>query len=133
MKKFLIALLALVFVTALQAQSFDAKKATAELTQVYSLDEAQQAEMATIQQRKARNLSEIQSLKTSDRETYVKKLKSIRYGTDVSIKKMLNQEQMTVFYEKSKERRMREADLMKKMKAEGATREQIQAALAEME
>lgn len=133
MKKFLIALLALVSVTALQAQSFDAKKATAELTQVYSLDDAQQAEMATIQQRKARNLSEIQSLKTSDRETYIKKLKSIRYGTDVSIKKMLNQEQMTVFYEKSKERRMREADLMKKMKAEGATREQIQAALAEME
>lgn len=132
-KKFLTAIVALLFVTGLQAQSFNAQKATDELARVYSLDEAQKAEMLTIQQRKARNLQEIQTLKTSDRDLYIKKLKSIRYGNDASVKRMLNQQQMEIYYAKSKERRQKEADLTAKMKEEGATPEQIQEALAEIE
>lgn len=133
MKKFLTAIVALLFVTALQAQSFNAQKAADQLAGIYSLNAEQKAEMVTIQQRKARNLSEIQSLKTSDKATYIKKLKAIRYGTDASIKRMLNKEQMEVYYAQSKARRQKEADLMNKMKQEGASPEQIQAALAEID
>ena len=133
MKKFLTAIVALLFMTTLQAQSFNAQNAADELAKVYSLDDTQRAEMLLIQQRKSRNLAEIQGLKTSDNETYIKKLKAIRYGTDASIKRLLNQEQMEVYYQKSKERRQREADLMNKMKEEGKSPEQIKAALAEID
>lgn len=132
MKKFLTAIIALFFVTAIQAQSFNTTDATTELTKIYNLDAQQQDEMAVIQERKARNLAEIQTLKTSDYDTYIKKLKSLQFGTDASIKRILNKEQIEVFYKQNQIRRKKEADLMQKMKAEGATPEQINAAVAEM-
>ncbi len=132
-KKFLTAIVALLFVTAMQAQSFNAQNTANELASAYSLDDAQKTEMLTIQQRKARNLTEIQSLKSTDRPTYIKKLKAIRYGTDASIKRLLNKDQMEVFFTKSKERRQKEADVMSEMKAAGATREEIQEALAQID
>ena len=132
-KKFLTAIVALLFVTAMQAQSFNAQQAANELASAYSLDEAQKTEMVTIQERKARNLTEIQSLKSTDRATYIKKLKAIRYGTDASIKRLLNKDQMEVFFAKSKERRQKEADVMSEMKAAGATQEEIQEALAQID
>lgn len=132
-KKFLTAIVALLFVTAMQAQSFNAQKTANELASAYSLDDAQKTEMLIIQQRKARNLTEIQSLKSTDRPTYIKKLKAIRYGTDASIKRLLNKEQMEVFFAKSKERRQKEADVMSEMKAAGATQEEIQEALAQID
>lgn len=132
-KKFLTAIVALFFVTAMQAQSFNAQNAANELAIAYALDDAQKTEMMTIQQRKARNLTEIQSLKSTDRDAYIKKLKAIRYGTDASIKHLLNKDQMEVFFAKSKERRQKEADLMSKMKEAGATQEEIQEALAQID
>jgi len=132
-KKFLTAIVALLFVTALQAQSFNAQAAATELANAYSLDDKQKVEMVTIQERKARNLAEIQTLKSTDRATYIKKLKAIRYGTDASIKRLLTKEQMQVFYAKSKERRQKESDVMSEMKAAGASQEEIQEALAQID
>ena len=132
-KKFWIAIVALRFVTAMQAQSFNAQKAANELASAYSLSDVQKTEMLIIQQRKARNLTEIQSLKSTDRATYIKKLKAIRYGTDASIKRLLNKDQMEVFYTKSRERRQKESDVMSEMKAAGASQEEIQEALAQID
>ena len=132
-KKFLTAIVALLFVTAMQAQSFNAQKAANELASAYYLSDVQKTEMLIIQQRKARNLTEIQSLKSTDRATYIKKLKAIRYGTDASIKRLLNKDQMEVFYAKSRERRQKEADVMSEMKAAGASQEEIQEALAQID
>ncbi len=130
-KKFLPVLFTLFFVNALSAQSFNAQAATDKLASVYQLDDSQKAEMLTIQQRKARNLSEIAGLASTDKATYVQKLKAVQYGTDASIKRMLNKEQMEVYYEQVKIKRQKDAELMSKMKAEGKTPQEIQEALAQ--
>lgn len=132
-KKFFTAIAALFLVTALNAQSFDAQKATEELASVYSLDAEQKTEMLVIQERKARNLSEIQSLKNADREMYIKKLKAVHYGTDASVKRLLNKEQMVVFYERAKDLRQRQADKMKEMKDAGFSPEDIREEIAKMD
>lgn len=132
MKQVAILIIALFAFVGVQAQK-SAQAATAEMTKIYQLDEAQQAEVLKIQERKVRNLSEIQALKTTDRATYIKKLKSIQYGTDVSLKRLLNKSQMETYYKVSTERRKKQAVLSKEMKARGASSEEIEEAMAEME
>lgn len=114
-----------------QALERKAREATDALAALYKLDEAQQQEMYRIQLRKYRNLQEIAPYKTSNRELYYQKLKAIHLGTDGSIKRMLRNEQMAVYYEQLRQRREREARLLKELRSRGASEQETQQALIE--
>ena len=55
-----------------------AREATDKLVEKYALNADQAKEMYTVQQRKQRNLGEIASLQTSNRNLYLSKLESLQ-------------------------------------------------------
>lgn len=104
-----------------------AQKATDKMVTKYQLEGDQVAKMQKIQERKYRNLSEIEGLKATDMALYLQKLESLEYGTDGSIKMMLTEEQMTLFLKDHLDRRKAKAAFQQKMKKEGVSAQDIQA------
>lgn len=114
-----------------QAKSNEAaiEQETSKLVTLYQLDKKQAKEMKVIQERKFNNLEQIASLKTSNNELYTQKRIAIDKGTDASIRKMLNKDQMAIYNSQKLEQRKEQAALIKKMKQEGASKEDIQKAI----
>jgi hypothetical protein len=137
MKTILICVIALMGAVCASAQSAAekeaARKATDELTVAYNLSEEQVPQMYVIQERRFRNLSEIESLKTTDEALYLQKLKSIRLGTEASIERMLTPEQRPILNSERVERRKRAGNRIIEMERSGASKEEIQRALEELE
>lgn len=107
------------------------QQATDELTALYHLDNAQVQKMHTIQERRFRNLAEIEPLKTQDYSVFLAKRKAIVTGTDGSIKRMLHEEQLVIFNNQIAERRKQESDLIRELREKGASKEEIQQAISE--
>ncbi|MFT4971455.1 MAG: hypothetical protein ACI9JY_000654 [Saprospiraceae bacterium] len=126
MKKFAFSLLVLCFMatTSFAQKSADATATTAKLTPMYTLTDVQVSQMQVIQERKYRNLSEIEGLKSTDREKYILKLRSIQTGNDASIKKMLTENQRIIFDQKKVENRTTMAVQYKQMKGDNLSKEQ---------
>lgn len=116
-----------------QSEAADVSAQTDALSQVYDLNDAQKGEMFKIQERKMRNLASIQHLQTENEELYYQKLKALQYNTDISIQRILNSDQMKVFYARSVDRRQRQADLARKLQNDGVTPKEIERAILEME
>lgn len=137
MKTFFIGIIAFFSVCSAYAQSAAdreaARKATEELTAVYSLDEGQVQKMLVIQERRFRNLAEIEPLKTTDETLYRQKLKSIRTLTEASMAHMLTPEQKAILDRERADRRRSEAERIEALKKSGASKEAIYEALLEME
>ncbi len=119
MKKLLFSAFMLCFALSTFAQSAGAKSTASEDTQLlvkmFNLDAKQSQQMLVIQQRKYRNLAEIESLKTSNPDVYAKKIQAIDYGTDASVRRLLNKEQMRLYRNnQAAERKKRAANKMKK-------------------
>lgn len=113
-----------------KTQDSEAKAATELLTAKYALTPDQAKQMYTIQLRKQRNLSEIESLKTSDPVKYNAKIASIQNGATGSIKRLLkNKDQQKLFQQTQAEVRRMKAQKRKEMVAKGASKEEIDAAL----
>ena len=133
MKQLILSLSLILLATGIFAQSQTnektAQEATETMTSLYSLDETQVEQMMVIQQRRFRNLAEIESLKNTDEKLYRIKMRSIRKGTEASIKRILKPEQMPTFNAQVAERRKKESELVKEMKLKGASKEEIQTAL----
>lgn len=102
-----------------------AQEATLKMTQLYSLNEVQQAEMLKIQERKYRNLAEIEPLKISDPNAYVQKIRSIKLGNDASFDRILNAEQMTIYKQEQQKLREKKAVVYKEMKSAGSPQQEI--------
>jgi hypothetical protein len=120
----------------LQAQTVDNAQVNAEaeaLIKTYQLTESQEAEAYTIAERRLRNQSEIAHLQSSDNKLYLQKKNGIREGEIVSLRRLMNEAQMPVLRAQIVDRRKKESDLIQKMKAQGATREEIQLAIWDME
>lgn len=137
MKKIVLSLSFCLVVLALSAQETvdqDAvQQATSEMVTLYQLDAKQTAKMQTIQERRFRNLAEIEFMQDSDPRQYLIKKKNIRKGMEHSIRMMLTNEQMPIFNQQLIERRKRESEKIKQMKLNGASKEEIQNALLEMD
>ncbi|MBR9921013.1 MAG: hypothetical protein GYB31_09255 [Bacteroidetes bacterium] len=136
MRKFLCMLPLFLIAFAMNAQEVSAvevNEQTEALQQVYNLSDQQVVEMQKIQERKLRNLASIQNLKEENQDLYYQKLKAIQYNTDISIQRLLNSDQMKIFYERSVDRRQRQAELARKLQDQGATPTEIERALIEME
>ncbi|MBX2928389.1 MAG: hypothetical protein KF852_11180 [Saprospiraceae bacterium] len=137
MKTLLICVIALMGAVCVSAQSAAdkeaARKATEELTAAYSLSEEQAQKMYVIQERRFRNLSEVESLKTTDEALYFQKLKSIRLGTEASIERMLSPEQLPILQREKVERRKLAGNRIIELEQNGASKAEIQRALDELE
>ncbi len=96
MKKFLTTILC--FAIALGVSAQNATKVTADdpvvkkFTQTYDLNSDQVQKMITIQERRIRNLSEIESMRDSNNAVFHQKRKAINKGTETSILMMMQTE-----------------------------------------
>lgn len=131
--------LALLFVASLgtQAQTTaatsTAQEATQKLTQFYGLDEEQQAEMLVIQERKLRNLAEIEPLKASNPSDYTLKVRSIQSGNNASIQRVLNEEQTKLYRQEQQRLRTEKSNFYKTLKTNGASQQEIEKKMVEFE
>jgi hypothetical protein len=136
MKYFIVIALLLSASFQLQAQTADKAQldaAAQDLIGTYQLTEAQEAEAFVIAERRLRNQAEIAHLASADPKLYLQKKNAIRQGELVSIERLLNKDQLPILRQQMIERRKKESNLIQKMKAQGATREEIQLAVWEME
>ena len=137
MNKILLSLCFMCFAVLVSAQSKQSVKlaeaATAELTSQYQLDEAQQKTMLEIQTRKYNNIELLEEIKTTQPELYVRKREANVKNTDASIKRLLNEQQLVTFNQILTERRKERLATVKSLSANGASKEEIQNALLEIE
>lgn len=117
------------------AQSHEnlAQQATDEQVALYQLSGQQVEEMYEIQERRFRNLESIEPLRESNRPLFLQKKSSIRELTQASTQRILNEQQLVVFKGQLLERRKKESALIERMKADGASKEEIQYALWDMD
>jgi len=131
MKKILFCLVMLISATSMFAQKANkiATKATAELAAKYELTEAQTAKMQNIQERKQMQIKEVTTFKKSDTAKYYAKMKAIADGEKGAIQLLLTKEQMPLYFDAVKAKRIENAALVKKMSAKGASKAEIEVAL----
>lgn len=110
-----------------------AREAAEKLAAKYTLNADQSKQVYTIQQRKQRNLSEIEALKTSDRSRYLAKLESLQKGTLSSIRRTLqSEEQLALFQKTQADIRTKRAEKRKELLLAKAAKDDIQAALLDI-
>lgn len=126
-------LFAAVGVMAQSSTKTPAQEATDKLTQLYGLSPEQQVEMLKVQERKFRNLAEIEGLKTTDYKMYMRKIQSIQYGNNASLQRLLNPTQDLLWQQQQTQLRERKLVAQKEMKAAGASQQQIEQKMLELD
>ena len=119
--------------TAISIDKEAARKAADEMITHYSLNAEQAVQAYKIQERRLRNEAEITALKETDNLLYLQKRKSIRLGTEGSLKRMLTPAQMDIFNAGVAARRLKDSDFLKELKQKGLTQEEMKLALLERE
>jgi hypothetical protein len=109
------------------------QKDTDEMVSYFNLNADQAEKMQVIQARKYRNLAEITGLEATNRNLYLQKLRNIRLGTMASTERLLNPDQKPQYQKLLVEQRKKESALIKKLKAAGKTKAEIEQALLELE
>lgn len=110
-----------------------AQAATEKMTQLYQLDQKQQAEMLKIQERKYRNLAEIEPIKASNAPLYQRKIQSIQVGNNASFERLLNAEQKKTLRQQQLDLRNKKATANKEMKSAGASQQEIDQKMMELD
>ena len=137
MKKLLTAIFTLLFVLNLSAQGLNTVTAdnsvVQKYTQKYDLNELQVEKMIKIQERRLKNLAEIQNLRNTDAKTYNQKRDAINKGSQTSVGMILTPEQIVIFNETRVELRKEKAKKSVELKESGLSYEEIQIALIDLE
>jgi Spy/CpxP family protein refolding chaperone len=110
-----------------------AQEATEKMTLAYGLNDKQQSEMLKIQERKYRNLADIEPLKNTDPALYIRKVQAIQYGNNESFERLLNAEQAKVLKQQQFQLRNKKATAYKEMKAAGAPQQEIDKKMAALD
>jgi len=110
-----------------------AQSDTEKMTQLYGLSQKQQGEMLKIQERKYRNLTEVEPLKASDPALYMKKVQAMLYGNNASLERILTKEQVKTLRQQQLDLRNKKADAFKQMKAAGASQQEINLKMTQLE
>ena len=105
----------------------------AEQTALYSLTADQQDNMRQIQERRLRNAAEIEPLRNSNYRLFLEKLKANRVNTEGSIRRMLTPAQREIHDEQLIEYRQATSDMIKQLREEGKSKEEIELLLLERE
>lgn len=119
--------------TAISIDKEAARKAADEMITRYSLNAEQAVQAYKIQERRLRNEAEITALKETNNLLYLEKRKSIRLGTEGTLKRMLTPAQMEIFNAGVTARRLKDSDFIKELKQKGLTQEQMKLAMLERE
>jgi len=138
MKKILLCLLCLLPVVLLQAQknNIDNRQAierTAEIKELLTLDDEQEAAVLKIQKRKFSQVTEVSNLKQTDPYKYYKKLQSIYEGNEIAIQRILRKDQLKAYHAQRITLRNQKAQLVKKMKEANASQLDIDEAVRRLE
>ncbi len=137
MKTILVCVFAILGIFSLAAQSSidteEVRKATDELTAKYGLSREQVQQVLVIQERRLRNLAEIEPLKNTDEALYRQKLKNIRMGAEASLERILTPQQRPILERERVERRKQNAAKLRQMELDGVPKEDILKAMEEME
>lgn len=137
MKTILVCVFAILGSFSLAAQSSidteEVRKATDELTAKYGLSREQIQQVLVIQERRLRNLAEIEPLKNTDEALYRQKLKNIRMGAEASLERILTPEQRPILERERVERRKQNAAKLRRMELDGVSKDDILKAMEEME
>ena len=136
MKKFVFSLLVICLSASAsfgQKNNDLASSMTEKMTTLYNLSTEQIPEMQKIQERKYRNLSEIEVFKNTDEEKYILKLRAVGTGHDASVRRMLNEEQREIFDQKRVENRQMVAVEYKKMREGKVSKEAMNDKIIELE
>lgn len=110
-----------------------AQIATEHIEQIYQLNKLQKASVLKIQERKFKNLIEIQVLKNTDSKLFLKKKQHIAKATQASIKKLLNQHQLQIFKKEEKNLEEKKSKRIAELKEQGATKEVILHSIIELD
>ncbi|MBI1223814.1 MAG: hypothetical protein GC192_01140 [Bacteroidetes bacterium] len=110
-----------------------AQTATEQLTKLYNLNQKQQGEMLKIQERKYRNLEEIEPIKTSNPALYQRKIQSIQSGNNASFERILTAEQNKTLRQQQLQLREKKALAYKEMKSSGAPQQDIDRKMMELD
>ncbi len=110
-----------------------ARKAADEMIALYNLDAEQSTKAYQIQERRLRNEASIASFKETDRPLYLQKRKSIRTGTEASLKRMLTPAQREIFDARAIERRKKDSSFISELKQKGLSQEEMKLAFLERE
>ena len=115
------------------AKQTPAQETTTALTARYQLTTEQQAEVLTMQERKYRNLAEIEGLRDTEPQTYAKKIRAMQYANDMAMRQLLNEDQLKIFQQQLLELRQQRAEVYKEMKAAGKHPAEIESKVMEIE
>lgn len=110
-----------------------AQTATEKMTQLYNLNQKQQGEMLKIQERKYRNLAEIEPIKLSNAPLYQRKIQSIQAGNNASFGRILTAEQQQTLRQQQLQLREKKALANKEMKSSGASQLEIDEKMMELD
>lgn len=103
------------------------------MTQRYNLNQKQQAEMLKIQTRKYSNLAEIEPIKLSNAPLYQRKIQSIQLGNNASFERLFNAEQNKTLHQEQLKLREKKAVAYKEMKSAGASQQEIDQKMMELD
>ncbi len=106
-------------------ETTNAQSLTDQLTAKYNLSEKQQADMLVVQQRKFRNMEEIEGLKKTDILMHIQKIRALSMANDYEMEKLLNKEQQTIYRQSKVEFRKQKAALYQELKTNGVSDSQI--------
>jgi hypothetical protein len=110
-----------------------ARTATDVLVKKYTLNADQAKQMYTVQVRKQRNLSQIESLKTTNPAKFRSKLQGVQQGTLSNIRGVLNTKAQVDLYKSTQGKvRLLQADKRKELMVKKSSKEEIDAALLEI-
>lgn len=109
------------------------EQAVAEQTALYSLTADQQESMRLIEERRLRNLAEIEPLRSSNYRLFLEKSKSNRVNTEGSIRRMLTPDQREIHDQQLIQYRQETSDMIKQLRQEGKSKEEIELRLLERE
>lgn len=137
MKQFLFSISLLFFAGSIMAQAetekTPAQKDAEALVAEYQLNDDQAAEMLMVQERKYRNLKEIEPLMNQDVKLYLRKLRALVSANDASFHRILSEEQLVAYNQKQKDLRQQKAQLYKAMKDAGANQFEIDKKLIQLD
>lgn len=130
MKQLILGFVLIIFSTNLFAQeqsvNANAEKATQDLTSLYQLDQVQAAKVLKIQQTRFKNLEQVEAIKDSNKPLYRQKLKNIEEIANGALRNLLNPSQLAKYEVIELDRQKQRQEKIKRMKAEGASKEDIQ-------
>lgn len=129
--KMLLFFLLLGGIVSAQERSAAVEQAVQEQTVRYSLSAEQVAQMYVVEERRERNLQEIEVLRESNYRLYLEKKKSVRTHSEGNIRQILDNEQRFILNQEQAAYRQATSNLIQQMRQEGKSKEEIELALLE--